>query len=323
MTIAAIAIGRNEGERLRRCLSALRPHVARLVYVDSGSTDDSIGFARSIGAEVVEIDSSIPFTAARARNEGFAALGVGAEVPEYVQLVDGDCAVDPDWIGAAAAALDADSQLGVVTGWRTEVKPHANAYHAMAEVEWRQPAGEIVACGGDMMVRAAAFAAVGGFDPSIIASEDEEFVIRTRKAGFRAIRLPLVMTRHDIAMTRLREWWRRNLRSGNGLAEVGDLQPPHFRPERRRAIVFGLILPLIIFAGLVTGSWWLWLPALFGYGVSMARVWLWLIGNGMAPTLAVRVAGLFTLAKLPQFIGMARFYFRGGRKGQVQIIEYK
>lgn len=322
MTIAAVAIGRNEGERLRRCLTSLRPHVSRLVYVDSGSTDDSVSFARGIGAHVVELDGSIPFTAARARNAGFAALRVET-APSYVQFVDGDCAIDPHWIGAAAAALDADPSLAIVTGWRTEIDPDANAYHAIAEVEWHQPAGEIAACGGDMMVRASAFEAVGGFDPKIIASEDEDFVIRVREAGFRAVRLPLVMTRHDIAMTRLREWWRRNLRSGNGMAEVGDLRPPHFRPERRRAVVFGFVLPLMLLAGLVSGLWWLWLPAVVGYAVSAGRVWSWLRRGGMAPWLALRVAGLFTLAKLPQFIGMARFYLRGGRKATGRIIEYK
>ena len=322
MTIAAIAIGRNEGERLRRCLTSLRQHVGSLVYVDSGSTDSSVAFARSIGAQIVELDPSLPFTAARGRNEGFAALStVGA--PQYVQFVDGDCEVDAAWIKAATAALDADKTIGLVTGWRTERRPDANAYHAMAEVEWRQPAGEIAACGGDMMVRADAFTRVGGFDATIIASEDEDFVIRVREAGYRAVRLPVVMTWHDIAMTRFREWWRRQLRTGNGLAEVGDLHPPHFQGERRRAIAYGLVLPLVLLAGIMTATWWLWVPPLAAYAFSTLRVWQWLVNNAMARPLAVRVAGLFTLAKLPHFIGMARFYLRGGRKARAQIIEYK
>lgn len=320
-SVAAIAIGRNEGQRLQRCLMSLRPHVSRLVYVDSGSTDDSVAFARSIGAQVVELDPAIPFSAARGRNEGFNALS--NDLPQYVQFVDGDCEVDPSWIPAGMAALAADQGLGVVTGWRTERYPEANAYHAMAEIEWHQPAGEIVACGGDMMLRSEVFAKVGGFDPAIVAAEDEDFVIRVRQAGYRALRLPLTMTLHDIAISKFREWWRRNIRSGQGFAEVGDLRPPHFKAERIRAIIFGFVLPVILIIGLGTATWWLWIPPLIAYSLSTFKVWRWLLDIGTPPSLAPSVAGLFTLAKLPHFIGLVRFYLRGGRKARAQIIEYK
>ena len=68
--IAVVVIGRNEGERLRQCLMSIDKGVAGIVYVDSGSTDQSIALAESLGAQVVELDASIPFTAARARNVG-------------------------------------------------------------------------------------------------------------------------------------------------------------------------------------------------------------------------------------------------------------
>lgn len=326
MSVGAVVIGRNEGARLERCLATLAPQVDRLVYVDSGSTDGSAAMARGRGVEVVELDATQPFTAARGRNAGFAAFG--DTPPDLVQFVDGDCAVEPGWIAGAVAAFAADGGLGIVTGWRTELAPDANAYHAMAEVEWHQPAGEIAACGGDLMVRAEAFRAAGGFDPAIIASEDEEFVIRVRKAGWRACRLPQVMTRHDIAMTRFAAWWRRNLRSGNGLAEVGDMHPPHFRAERRRAMVYGLALPLVLVLSVLAG--FVWPPAWSGaalavaaYAVSALRVRRFVLGQGMPAHLALPVAGLFTLAKLPHFIGMCRHYLRRLRRAAPRIIEYK
>lgn len=317
---AAVAIGRNEGERLKRCLTSLVGQADRVVYVNSGSTDDSVAFARGLGVTVVTLDTATPFTAARARNAGFAALD---PPPGFVQFVDGDCAVEPGWIAAARAALDADPGLALVTGWRTEIAPAASAYNAMAEVEWHQPAGEIAACGGDMLVRGPAFSAIGGFAPGIIASEDEDFVIRIRKAGGRALRLPRIMTRHDIAMTRLRQWWRRNLRSGHGFAEVGDLHPPHFAGERRRAILYGGILPLIALGGFLDAQWWLVLVALAAYAVSLARIGRWLGQQGLTGARRWQVAGLFTLAKLPQLIGMGWFYLRRLRRRAPQIIEYK
>jgi glycosyltransferase involved in cell wall biosynthesis len=72
--VGVVAIGRNEGERLRRCLASVLGRGAPVVYVDSQSTDGSTSLARSMGADVVELDMSLPFSAARARNEGFERL---------------------------------------------------------------------------------------------------------------------------------------------------------------------------------------------------------------------------------------------------------
>ena len=64
----AVVIGRNEAERLRHCLNSLLGGGLTIVYVDSDSVDGSAALARSLGAEVVQLDLSRPFTAARARN---------------------------------------------------------------------------------------------------------------------------------------------------------------------------------------------------------------------------------------------------------------
>ena len=96
--VGLVAIGRNEGQRLRQCLVSATDKVARVVYVDSGSTDGSLELARSLGADTVELDLSIPFTAARARNEGFARLLGLAPAVEFVQFVDGDCELVDRWL---------------------------------------------------------------------------------------------------------------------------------------------------------------------------------------------------------------------------------
>ena len=72
--IGVVVIGRNEGQRLERCLRSLAQGADKVMYVDSGSTDGSLQLAANLGVEVLALDMSTPFTAARARNEGFAAL---------------------------------------------------------------------------------------------------------------------------------------------------------------------------------------------------------------------------------------------------------
>src|SRR3954469_18582295 len=96
--VGVIAIGRNEGERLRLCLQSVVGRGMPVVYVDSGSTDGSLELARTLGAEVAELDLSTPFSAARARNAGFERLSAYALNVKYVQFVDGDCEVVAGWI---------------------------------------------------------------------------------------------------------------------------------------------------------------------------------------------------------------------------------
>ena len=74
LKFAAVAIGRNEGERLQRCLKSLSA-ATRIVYVDSGSADGSAQLAREQQIDVIELDDELSaYTAARARNAGFRRL---------------------------------------------------------------------------------------------------------------------------------------------------------------------------------------------------------------------------------------------------------
>lgn len=321
LSLGAVAIGRNEGERLKACLRSLVPACDRVVYVDSGSTDGSVAFARALGVTVVELDMNTPFTAARARNAGFDALLAQGPL-DLVQFVDGDCTVVPGWLEAGAAALQDDPGLGLVTGWRSEIAPDASVYNAMFEVDWHRPAGPIRTCGGDMMVRTQAFRQAGGFDPTVIAAEDDEFCLRLGAAGWRLERLPLPMTRHDAAMTSFAPWWRRTIRDGHGFAQVGRMHPDHFRRERLRAWVYGLVLPLLFLAGLFLAPW-VSAAVLAVYALSWLRTARNLKRAGLQSAMAARQALLLTISKIPNVIGMLTYHNRRRTGGDMQIIEYK
>src|SRR4051794_38862568 len=147
--LGVIAIGRNEGERLRRCLASVVGRGVPVVYVDSRSTDGSPELARSLGAEVVDLDMSIPFSAARARNEGFERLLRIAPEAQFAFFVDGDCEVVGGWTDRAARELAANPKAAVVCGRRRERHPEASVYNRLADVEWDRPAGQVQSCGGD------------------------------------------------------------------------------------------------------------------------------------------------------------------------------
>src|SRR4051812_21398157 len=178
--IGAVVIGRNEGERLRRCLESVVGRVRQVVYVDSGSSDGSIALAVALGVEVLRLDLRQPFTAARARNAGFARLGDCGQELRYVQFVDGDCEVVGGWFEKARAFLEDHPEVAVVCGRRRERHPEHSVYNMLCDIEWDTPVGEAKACGGDALMRCDAFRQVNGYRPDLIAGEEPDLCVRLR-----------------------------------------------------------------------------------------------------------------------------------------------
>lgn len=318
--IGAIAIGRNEGARLVQCLDSLqRQQVDCIVYVDSGSTDGSADMARARGVEVVSLDMTQPFTAARARNAGLERLRQKG-APDFVQLVDGDCEVQPGWIARAEAFLQENPQIAVVCGRRRERFPEASIYNAHCDREWDTPVGEALACGGDALMRMAALAQVGGYDPALIAGEEPEMCVRLRQKGWKIWRLDAEMTLHDAAMTRFSQFWKRARRAGHAYAEGAHMHgaPPerHFLRETRRAVLWGLALPGAILLLALLSPWFLALFAV--YPAQIAR-----LARRRGGRAAWQEATLLTLGKFAEGLGVAEFHLRrlGGRRAG--LIEYK
>ncbi len=315
--IAAVIIGRNEGQRLRDGLASLSGQVKRIVYVDSGSTDGSPEAARAVGAEVVELDMELPFTAARARNAGILQLTTTGALPEYIQFMDGDCSIQTGWIETAFAFLESHSDVAVACGRRRERFPEATIYNRLIDAEWDTPVGQTRSCGGDALMRTQALIGVGGYNKDLIAGEEPELCVRLRAAGWTIHRLDAEMTWHDAAMTRFGQWWTRNRRAGHAYAEGAALHgaPPerHNVAARNRALFWGLAVPMLALLGALVSPWLLLL--LLAWPANAAR----LVLRGMDPLRAVFI----TLGKLPEALGILG-YWLGRLKGhKTRLIEYK
>jgi glycosyltransferase involved in cell wall biosynthesis len=180
MRLGVVVIGRNEGERLVRCLQSLANADAAVVYVDSGSSDGSVARALQLGAQAVELDASRPYTAARGRNAGFEVLTQEHPDLAWVQFVDGDCELVPGWLDGAIRHLAEHPDVAVVCGRRRERDPDASLWNRLTDVEWDTPPGDTDACGGDAMFRTQALREVGGYDPSLIAGEEPELCLAHR-----------------------------------------------------------------------------------------------------------------------------------------------
>jgi GT2 family glycosyltransferase len=331
-TVGFVAIGRNEGPRLGGCLASLGG--GPVVYVDSGSSDDSLERARAAGALTVELDLALPFTAARARNLGLQRLRAAHPGVEYVQFVDGDCELRAGWVEAGLAALRERPDVAVVCGRRRERFPEASVYNRLCDVEWDTPAGEAAACGGDALMRVAALAEVGGYDPTLIAGEEPELCLRLRRRRWRILRLPVEMTLHDAAMTRWTQWWRRALRDGHVTAELLARYGPsreHGRLRRAASAWFWAVgLPL---AGALALGWALLSPGPVPVA-AVAAVPLLYLALGLRVARGRRRAGRSAadarayalscvLGKWPQTAGMARYVWLRASGRAPRLIEYK
>ncbi len=323
--IGIVAIGRNEGERLRQCLTSVVGKVARVVYVDSGSTDGSVELAVGLGVEVVELDLSTPFTAARARNAGFAHLLQVEPQIKYVQFVDGDCEIVEGWLDFAQQELETKSNVAVVCGRRRERFPEQSIYNQLCDMEWDTPIGEAKACGGDSMIRVAAFQQVGGFNSALIAGEEPELCVRLRLYEWKILRLNAEMTLHDAQMLHFSQWWKRALRAGHAYAEGASLhgrEDGHWKKESKSIWFWGCYLPVLAF-GLAMPSGGLSLLLLLGYPALFIRIFIKQRRQNISSKHAALYAISCVLGKFAQVGGTLSFLRSKLLGTKSQLIEYK
>jgi GT2 family glycosyltransferase len=331
-----VVIGRNEGERLLRCFASVHggvesdggdPLVRPVVYVDSGSTDDSVASARAAGIDVVELDMSVPFTAARARNAGFERLLSRHPGLDFVQFIDGDCELQPGWVQAGADVLRREPDVAIVFGRLREREPERSVYNALCDIEWTRPCGDVEHSGGIFLGRVSGLREVDGFDATLIAGEEPDLCLRLRKHGWRIVSLPAAeMALHDAAMTRFAQWWQRRKRAGYTYAEAafrrwrqGD------EPQVRiplSSVVWGLGVPLAL-AGSAPLTFGTSLSLFAVYPAKIAQIARRMQSEGLDPQRA-RLAARWTMfGKVPEAVGAVRFAALAAMGRKSGIIEHK
>lgn len=324
--IGAVVIGRNEGERLVSCLISLKSQLHDVVYVDSGSTDRSIQNATNLNVHVIALDLSIPFTAARARNEGSTELlKVNPELT-YIQFVDGDCEIQNNWLTDAETFLDLNNQYAVVCGRRRERFPSHSIFNKLCDIEWATPIGDALSCGGDSLIRVAAFNEIDGFNSALIAGEEPEMCFRLRMQDWKIHRLDIEMTLHDAAMTKFSQWWKRAERAGYAYANGFDLHGQSEEKFKKKEVVsicfWAVALPVLLLMVSVQ------LPLLFClfliYPIQIFKVSIKdtkKFNRTYDQSFIYAVSSV--MAKFPQSLGIVKFYKNKSKGQQGQIIEYK
>lgn len=297
--VGVVVIGRNEGERLSRCLSSPELALEAKVYVDSGSKDESLNVARAHDFPIIELNSSTPFTAARARNTGFDWLTTTYPNLEFVQFVDADSELQTGWIAEGAKFLRANEPAAAVCGNLRELDPDKSVFNHLCDLEWRMPNGEIESVGGIAMFRRSAFANAGGFREDLIAGEEPDLCFRLRRSGWSIFKIDVDMAVHDANLMTPKQWWARAKRSGYATAQALSLRGRHDRAVVRSAA--SNVLWALPPAWLLWPAQWLRLQRKFGRAYATHVV----------------------LGKVPHFQGQIAYWWASLRKRRHQLIEHK
>jgi len=327
--LSVVVIGRNEGARLARCLASVaaiggQAGSIEVLYVDSASTDDSVEVARTFGVKVIALTAERS-CAARGRNAGWKAASAS-----IVLFLDGDTELASDFVARSIEEFQ-NPRVAVVFGHRRERNPGESIFNRVLDLDWISPAGLADFCGGDALMRRSVLEEVGGFDESLIAGEEPDLCRRLRLRGYLVLHVDRLMTLHDLAMTRLSEYWLRAKRTGYAYAEVsarfGASRSPLWRRESNRNLRNGAIL-----VGLVLGSLACSLALHSATPLSIALVGV----VALATRTAIRnrwkssspatllMYGLHSqLAQIPILFGQLTYRFRR-RQGTIQrLIEYR
>jgi len=323
--LSIVIIGRNEGERLERCISTAQAiqgwTPAEILYVDSGSTDGSLELAARLGATVLALPPG-PFTAAKARNFGWTRA-----VGDLILFLDGDTILLEDFPLAALAKLREDPTNAAAWGHRREVCPCLSLYVRVLDLDWVYAPGETLFFGGDVLVRREALEAVGGFDETLIAGEEPEMCRRMRSLGWHIQHIDVPMTMHDLAITRFSQYWRRSQRAGFAFAAVsarfrGSAEPfwsDEASRNKQRGLfwmispILAAVLSVVLMSVWPLGLWFLFLMVMAGRTA-------WHYRWKPAPWTTLMLYGLHShLQQIPIYTGQLQFL----RNRDKALMEYK
>ncbi len=329
LLLSVVVIGRNEGERLRRCLQSISEMAhpsfrTEIIYADSGSTDGSVALAERLGARGIALQPERP-SAALGRNAGWRAAS-----GSIVLFLDGDTVLHPNFVANSLHEFS-NPETAVVWGHRREIHPEQSLYNRTLDLDWIYLPGPTMYCGGDALFRRDVLIETGGFDETLIAGEEPELCRRIAALGFTILHVDHPMTGHDLAITRWQQYWKRSTRAGHAFAEVSDrfkaTEQSFWSNESRQNRNRALVLLCLFFAGLAGSIYFASLiPAalvlLFFLALAIRSAWKarWKTNDHIA----LMLYGLHShLQQIPIYVGQLQYKWNRRRGKRSMLLEYK
>lgn len=302
-----------------------------IVFVPVGAAPEAISIARKARAVVVEGGERTLTSGGRARNAGYRQLKKIAPHLRYVQFIDSDYALDPDWIVAAEKFMERRPEVAMIEGKAQTRDGAPEEKLILAEQKKLDQNGEIpLVSGASILVRADAFEAAGGFRGDLLACETEDLCVRQRRRGGHVWRLDANMLLCDNRKSSTRKWRARHVSRGfeNAYAVALYGGPPERIGilETTRAVFWGGLFPLGIIAASILGGLGAAAfapltpgPAvtvsilIFGVGVYAIKVIASALLRGIFKPSSWSKAFGAVFCRFPEFWGVLRFWLGGKR----------
>ncbi|MCK5610401.1 glycosyltransferase [Candidatus Pacearchaeota archaeon] len=178
--LSVVIIGLNEAQRIGRCIDSIKNATSaiagtEIVYVDSGSLDETVSIALSKGVRVFQLGKTQPPGPSAGRY-------VGSLVTQgrFIMFVDGDSVVGGGWIDLAIKLMAQDPSVVMFSGKFRDSSGEAEAYlDNVEELGVVKTVYHISGSWAPIVSREALYLA-GNWNPFVRCVEEADLAIRFR-----------------------------------------------------------------------------------------------------------------------------------------------
>ncbi len=283
IVIKALNEERHIGAALISALRALESVGGEVILADSGSTDRTVEIARGFPVAVLQLKHP-----AERRCGIGPQLGYQRAIGEFVYILDGDMELDPSFLPAALAAMNADPKLGGVGGLVEEASDASYQFRGRKRRGTERVAGrcEWLDMGG--LYRASALREVGYFsNRNLHAYEEMDLGLRLGASGWALHRIAIRSVLHhghtEGNWALLARRWRSRYLDGAGEILRAAVGRRYFlrAAATQRHLLVALLIWLGLLGGLMTLGLTIW-PLLITVGILV----------GLTATRAVRAGSI-------------------------------
>lgn len=271
----------NEGKKIAECLRSILDVIepgTEIIVAESLSEDNTLAEASRFPVRIVQMADRSD------RSCGAAAqLGFQVATGDYLLLMDGDMVLEPGFLPAARAALNADPGLAGVAGHVREMTLTLEFRQRLARPDKARAPGDVSHLAGGGLYRMEALRDAGYLaNRNLHSLEEYDLGVRLRRAGWRVARIDVDQVRHHGHATPpyqlLVNRWRSRYFQG-----YGEFLRAHLATQPLLAIG-----KCRLFLGVV--GWWL---ALLGFFVSTLLIespgWWAVVAVALLPLIALMV----------------------------------
>ncbi len=323
MMFSVVLIGLNESKHLKESIICIKKALKKIdndgeiIFVDSGSNDNSVEIALKEGITVIEIRAPRP-NASICRN-----IGAKYARGKYINFIDADIYMDEDWLFEARKLLLELPEVSMVCGQLNEKDGDNNLIKYFASWTERKIGYLEYPIGGGGIIKKEDFLKISGYNINLLRGQETEFGYRLRMAGYKIYGIPQIMGVHHLEAGGVKSFIKRVKRMAlsytyNLLDKEYNLMEGIFYRQAKKNIIVGILLFEVIIL-------WFMVVILNGY-IALILLVLFLLAN-VFYLIIKRKNFLFLFEKYSiivfQLYFKFKFFFKSNQRNELKNIVIK